>query len=120
MPTINIEGQNVAYAIVGQGPAIVLLHGGTGDAASYWEAQVPFFAREFTVITIDQRGYGESALGDSRNYLESCADDVSEAQATCAAETDDGDSLDGDHAQLLGLPQRGIGVVQVLRSEAAH
>lgn len=78
MPTINIEGQNVAYAIVGQGPAIVLLHGGTGDAASYWEAQVPFFAREFTVITIDQRGYGESALGDSRNYLESCADDLSE------------------------------------------
>ena len=78
MPTINIEGQEVAYATFGKGPAIVFLHGGTGDAASYWQSQIPCFSEEFTVITIDQRGYGKSVLKDSRNYLEACADDVSQ------------------------------------------
>ncbi len=64
------------YEAVGEGSSIVLLHGGTGDAASYWAEQISFFAKEFKVITIDHRGYGKSEMGRVGNYLETCADDI--------------------------------------------
>lgn len=76
MPQLDVEGQNIHYEVAGEGPAIVFLHGGTGDAASYWGHQVPAFAEEFMVITLDHRGYGKSGLVETKNYLESCADDI--------------------------------------------
>lgn len=73
MPSLK----GIWYEVAGEGSAVVLLHGGTGDSASYWAEQVPFFVREFKVITIDHRGYGESELSKVGNYLETCADDIS-------------------------------------------
>ncbi|WP_328390352.1 4,5:9,10-diseco-3-hydroxy-5,9,17-trioxoandrosta-1(10),2-diene-4-oate hydrolase [Nocardia sp. NBC_00416] len=47
---------------VGNGPTIVLLHGG-GPGASSWSnfsRNIPVLAREFHVIAVDQPGYGQS------------------------------------------------------------
>lgn len=50
---------NLAYDVTGSGPAVLLLHAGLGDR-TMWDAQVPALAREFTVIRVDARGFGET------------------------------------------------------------
>ena len=47
---------------VGNGPTIVLLHGG-GPGASSWSnfaKNIPVLAKQFHVIAVDQPGYGQS------------------------------------------------------------
>lgn len=56
------DGKQIAYDISGQGPAIVLLHGGGGRRQEWHEAgYVSRLQDHFTVITLDLRGHGESA-----------------------------------------------------------
>lgn len=51
----------IAYDHLGSGPAVVLLHGGGGRRQDWHEAgYVQRLKEEFTVITIDLRGHGES------------------------------------------------------------
>lgn len=77
MPTLKVDGQTLFYQTHGSGPnVIVFLHGGTGDATSYWENQVPYFARDFTVVTLDHRGFGRSSIGETPDYVDACADDI--------------------------------------------
>ena len=40
-------------------PALILLHGGLGNA-DYWANQIPAFAEQFKVIVADSRGHGRS------------------------------------------------------------
>jgi 3-oxoadipate enol-lactonase len=47
------------YEVRGSGPPLVFAHGLGGNHAS-WFNQVPFFARQFKVITFDHRGFGNS------------------------------------------------------------
>ncbi|MFI5956541.1 alpha/beta fold hydrolase [Cryptosporangium sp. NPDC051539] len=47
---------------IGDGPVLLLIPGGTGDAASFG-ALPRLLAREFTVVTYDRRGFGRSASG---------------------------------------------------------
>ena len=59
-------GYNVERA--GEGPALVLLHGFTGSAAT-WAPFVPAFAREFETVAIDLPGHGATdASGDLARY----------------------------------------------------
>lgn len=53
----KIEG--TAYEIAGQGPAIVLIHG-LGMNRTMWQWQVPALFDEFTVVTYDLLGHGQS------------------------------------------------------------
>ena len=53
------------YAVQGTGPAIVLVHGVGGNHAA-WFQQVPVFARSYQVITVDQRGFGNSTDPDGQ------------------------------------------------------
>lgn len=50
---------NVHYEVSGQGPPLVLVHGG-GSRASAFEEMVPTLAKSFTVYIYDQRGFGET------------------------------------------------------------
>lgn len=59
---IPAEGADLYYEEVGDGPPVVLLHGGWLDLRQ-WDDQVVPFSRGHRVIRYDARGYGRSALG---------------------------------------------------------
>ena len=59
MSYANVNGIELYYEEHGEGPPVVFAHGAGGNHAS-WYQQVPFFARYYRTITIDQRGFGTS------------------------------------------------------------
>ena len=62
MPVIEIAGRaRLHYEIEGDGPLLLLLHGGTGTGAYDWEhLRVPL-ARGHRVVVPDMRGHGRSS-----------------------------------------------------------
>ena len=56
----SVDGLSIHSSSVGAGPTIVFVHGWTCDSSS-WTAQVPAFAKEYRVITLDLPGHGQSA-----------------------------------------------------------
>lgn len=67
----------------GAGTPVLLVHGGGADR-SHWHALIPLLATDRTVVSYDQRGYGESdPPADGRRDLAAMAADVlSVASAT--------------------------------------
>jgi len=59
MPFAKINGIDLYYEVHGNGPALVLAHGGGGSHLSWWQ-QVPEFAKTYQVITFDHRSFGQS------------------------------------------------------------
>jgi pimeloyl-ACP methyl ester carboxylesterase len=55
----SVDGVDVHSASVGTGPTLVFVHGWTCDSSS-WQGQVPAFADEYRVVTIDLPGHGKS------------------------------------------------------------
>jgi haloacetate dehalogenase len=68
---VTVDGIEIACAVGGSGPPILLLHGFPQNM-SMWARVAPQLARHFTVVCADQRGYGDSAkpkcLPDRSNY----------------------------------------------------
>lgn len=61
--TNSPDGIRIAYARIGTGPAIMLVHGGGGSRQEWYEAgYIRRLQDDFTVITPDLRGHGESDL----------------------------------------------------------
>jgi pimeloyl-ACP methyl ester carboxylesterase len=59
----STDGTQIAYDLFGEGPAIVLLHGGGGSRQEWHEAgYIRLLQEDYTVITMDLRGHGESGL----------------------------------------------------------
>lgn len=57
----STDGTRIAYDVTGSGPVVILLHGGGEDRRSWHEAgYVARLAGEFTVVTMDIRGNGQS------------------------------------------------------------
>ena len=59
----------------GSGEAMVLLHGNNEDS-SYFENQIPEFAKHFHVLAVDTRGHGKSPRGNARFTLPRFAEDL--------------------------------------------
>ncbi len=57
----TVNGASIFYALFGQGPPVLLLHGGLANS-NYWGHQIEHLARGFTVIVMDTRGHGRSAM----------------------------------------------------------
>jgi 3-oxoadipate enol-lactonase len=55
---------SIYYEVEGDGPAIVLIHGGFGDRRM-WDAQVADLATDYRVVRYDHRGFGNSSRPDS-------------------------------------------------------
>jgi 3-oxoadipate enol-lactonase len=67
-----VNGTRLYYEIQGEGPALVLLHGGQLDSR-IWDTQFVTYARQFRVVRYDARGFGGS-LPASQPYSD--ADDL--------------------------------------------
>ncbi len=59
MPFATINGIELYYETHGEGPALVLAHGGGGSHLSWWQ-QVPTLSQHYRVITFDHRSFGFS------------------------------------------------------------
>jgi pimeloyl-ACP methyl ester carboxylesterase len=55
----SVDGMKIHSSSAGTGPTIVFVHGWTCDSSS-WDGQVPAFASNYRVITLDLPGHGRS------------------------------------------------------------
>ena len=58
---VTVDGVDLFYAQFGQGPPILLLHGGLANS-NYWGHQIEHLADRFSVIVMDTRGHGRSPV----------------------------------------------------------
>ncbi|MGB0631106.1 MAG: alpha/beta fold hydrolase [Alphaproteobacteria bacterium] len=76
MPIIDTApGVRVHYETEGSGPPLLLLSG-TGHDHHFWAGQLPFFAPDFTVLTVDNRGVGRTVVPHHHYSLADMADDA--------------------------------------------
>ncbi|TDD28912.1 alpha/beta hydrolase [Kribbella turkmenica] len=57
----------IAHQVVGEGPAMLLVHAGVADARM-WTREVAELSKDHRVITMDLRGYGETPLEPAAEY----------------------------------------------------
>lgn len=57
---VEVDGISVAYELNGEGPPLVLLHGGFSDSRA-WRRQLEGLSDEFTVVAWDTPGCGKSS-----------------------------------------------------------
>ncbi|MFZ1946419.1 MAG: alpha/beta fold hydrolase, partial [bacterium] len=101
------DGMRIAYDITGTGPALVLIHG-AGKTRKDWHktGYVKLLAEDFTVITLDARGSGESdpAFEVSDFSIGKICDDVLTTVDACRADRFAvwGYSFGGNVARYLG------------------
>jgi len=60
MEQIEVKGLRIAYQRAGEGPPLVLLHGGLSDRRE-WRRQLEELSDEFTVVAWDAPGCGQSS-----------------------------------------------------------
>jgi pimeloyl-ACP methyl ester carboxylesterase len=74
-PTVN--GVALHYAIGGAGEPVILLHG-VPKTMLYWRHVVPLLTPHYTVVAVDNRGFGGSQRPDTGYDTATMADDVAE------------------------------------------
>ncbi|WP_161495489.1 alpha/beta fold hydrolase [Bradyrhizobium sacchari] len=70
-----INGVKVFYAQFGNGPSLLLLHGGLASS-NYWKHQIEFLSRDYTVTVMDTRGHGRSPLSSAEMKYRLFAEDA--------------------------------------------
>jgi pimeloyl-ACP methyl ester carboxylesterase len=75
--SMQIDGRRFAWRTLGQGPPLVLVNGYAASSADWDPTFTAALARTFTLICPDNRGTGDSELGDPGALtVEAMADDV--------------------------------------------
>ena len=100
-----VNGVELHYELEGEGPPVVLLPGLTA-LNDVWEGVRPGVAKEFTVLTFDQRGTGRSTGKDAPHSVPTLAADVLGLL----------DHLGWDRAALVGISMGG-GIAQTFAFE---
>ena len=76
MPYAAVNGLKMYYEVHGDGPPLLLLHGGTGSIPATW---IPYFAPRFRVVAMEQMGHGRTADAmDRRFHYHDMAEDTVE------------------------------------------
>ena len=80
MPSANVNGINLYYEVVGNGPPIAFIHGGYGGAASSVlprdDSWVDALKDAYTVVTYDRRSAGRSTYPDSEHTMDLLTSDL--------------------------------------------
>lgn len=63
------------YIEAGEGFPLILLHG-NGGSSSYFEHQIPYFAKRYHVYAVDTRGHGASPRGTAPFTMRQFAEDL--------------------------------------------
>ncbi len=73
---LSFDSERISYDIVGEGKTtLIFIHGWSCDGR-YWQKQIPQFAKDYYVITVDLAGHGHSSLDRSVYSMLSFANDV--------------------------------------------
>lgn len=75
MAFAHSRGIDIYYERHGHGPAVLFCHGAGSNAATWWQ-QIPLFARHFTCLTYDHRGFGRSYAPADASMTAGLLDDV--------------------------------------------
>jgi aminoacrylate hydrolase len=75
VPSVESSGARIVYERTGTGPPVILVQG-VGVIGRGWTPQVAALSGDHTVITIDNRGIGESTAGRTALSIEAMAADV--------------------------------------------
>jgi pimeloyl-ACP methyl ester carboxylesterase len=76
VPYAAVNELNMYYEVHGEGPPLLLLHGGSGSIPETW---IPFFSPRFQVIAPEQMGHGRTAdLVDRPFHYHDMAEDTVE------------------------------------------
>jgi pimeloyl-ACP methyl ester carboxylesterase len=62
MPTIQANGVTLHYLQAGKGPDLIMLHGLSGNLATWHHRIVPLLQSSFRITTYDLRGHGRSSM----------------------------------------------------------
>ena len=73
---IERDGAQIWYASFGDGPAVILLHGGMGSAANFGHQVPALLAAGYRVVAIDSRGQGHSSWDGTAYSYERMGEDV--------------------------------------------
>jgi len=65
LPYADVNGLNMYYEVHGEGPPLLLLHGGSGSIPEKW---IPFFTTQFQVTAMEQMGHGRTADAMDRSF----------------------------------------------------
>jgi pimeloyl-ACP methyl ester carboxylesterase len=68
------DGTAISYERYGEGPPLVLVHGGFSDHQTNWTYVKPLLAERFTVYAIARRGRGESDVTEGHSVVDEAAD----------------------------------------------
>jgi pimeloyl-ACP methyl ester carboxylesterase len=77
MPKEKVIDISIYYEITGEGEPLLFIHG-LGSSTRDWEEQVPFFAKNYQVITVDIRGHGQSDKPKGPYTIPMFASDIAE------------------------------------------
>jgi pimeloyl-ACP methyl ester carboxylesterase len=76
MPHVQINGANLHYTDVGNGPETIFFVHGLAFDGRMFEAQIDHFKSRYRCIAMDLRGHGQSDLTDSGYDMDGMADDA--------------------------------------------
>ena len=72
----SVDGVSLDYTDQGRsGPTLVFVHCWSCNKG-FWEAQVPYFAKKYRVVTMDLAGHGDSGKNRDKWTIEAYAQDV--------------------------------------------
>lgn len=74
--TLSKDGTTIAYSVYGQGDVTVVFVHGWGADGRYWHHQVPYFAKQYRVVTVDLAGHGHSGFGRTDYTMQAFGEDV--------------------------------------------